>query len=259
MSKGSVAKARHLLNSATSYINGLRIYPRENVLSDTVLLTLLSKSTKVGEAVCLLVEGGYDDEAFGLTRTMIDLALSARYITNIDSSARAKRYIEYFAKDHEGWTKIIGKYFSDTEVEFPSDHDRRLEVAKTFKSPHSWTGLGSQTREMAFEEDLFEKDDHGKPVKWEFDYEVTYKWTSHFVHGTIVAMDRHSSRSGNPFRVFAGRQRIEKGGMALFNMAIYLFKAFVVSLRGMGYEVNEPLAKDFNQTIKWLAKRRGAK
>jgi hypothetical protein len=214
------------LQDVSESINALGIYPRRYVCNDAVSLVLLSKTIRTGEAVCLLIEQGFGDEAFGLSRTMVELSLSGRYIANDpDFCKRSELYIRYFAKDHETWTKMIQKYYPEMFPRYHADHERMLETARTFKSPHSWHD--GTVRDIVVEGDLVEVDEHGHPANWEYDYEVVYKWTSHFVHGTVVAMDAHALEPGVAFAVDAGQQRMDKAGMALFNVAMYLFKSTV--------------------------------
>src|SRR5207249_1949096 len=108
-----IQSVRALLQHVSEAVNSLGIHPRRNVCNDAVLLALLSKTIRTGEAACLLIEHGFGDEAFGLSRTMVELALFARYIVNDpDPDKRSEQYIRYFAKDHETWTKMIQKYYS---------------------------------------------------------------------------------------------------------------------------------------------------
>src|SRR5262249_19998 len=219
----AVESVRGLLKKVTQFVDGLEIYPRAGgVYLDAVVLAILSKSIRVGEAICLLVENGFHDEAFGLSRTMLEIALSARYISNDDSFKRSEIFVKYYAKDHEGWTNLISKYYPAAVPEFHPDHDKMLQTAKQLKDPHRWSG--KSVRDLAMEDDKFELDPNGKPFKWEYDYEVIYKWTSHFVHGTVVAVDEHASGPRVPFRITGGRQNTHKGGMALFNTALYLHR-----------------------------------
>jgi len=250
-----IQSVRELLQSVSESINSLGIYPRRNVCTDAVLLALLSKTIRTGMATCVLIEQGFGDEAFGLSRTLIELACSARYILNDpDSGRRSKRFIEYFAKDHETLTKMIQKHHPTLVPKYHADHDKMLETARTFKSPHSWHD--GSVRDMVVEDDLVELDDYGQPAKWEYDYEVVYKWTSHFVHGTVVALDAHSLGPGTAFTINAGHQRIDKAGMALFNVAMYLFKSTVLTFRGLGNEMQKDLADRFDSVIRPLARKR---
>jgi len=218
---------------------------------DLLILALLSKAIRVGGAVCTLVAAGFNDEAFGLGRTLIDIALTVRYITNGDSFERSRRYAEFFGKDHEQWMKLIQKYYPSQQFRVGAHHAKMLELAKKFRSPHQWTGLGDQTRAMAMEDDIVERDSSGNPVRWEFDYEVVYKWTSHFVHSTVSSLDAHVPVE-DPFRVHSGKQRTPKAGMALFNVAIYLWKICICGFRELKIDFSPQLSSSFDRTIKAL-------
>jgi len=117
MDEEDIGNVRKLLQAVSRFVATLELYPRRNVVNDAVLLALLSKAIRTGEAVCLLVEQGFGDEAFGLSRTMVLLALSVRYIANDPAfDKRCERYIRYFAKDHENWTRLIQKYYPTLPV-----------------------------------------------------------------------------------------------------------------------------------------------
>ena len=92
--------------------------------------------------MCVLVANGFDDEAFGLSRTMLEIAISARYIVNESSDWLANRYVKYFAKDHENWTNMITKHYPNAVASYHSAHGEMLDEAKTFDlSPQNRTPL----------------------------------------------------------------------------------------------------------------------
>src|SRR5205823_1478862 len=131
------------------------------------------------------VENEFYAEAFGMSRTVFELSLAARYISNGDAFQRAAVYANYFAKDHEAWTNIVAKYYPTTKPQFNANHARLLAKARLIKDVHRWSG--KSIKHMAMEDDAFENDPNtGQPFRWEFDYEAVYKWTSHFVHGTVI-------------------------------------------------------------------------
>jgi len=72
---------------------------------------------------------------------------------------------------------------------------------------------------MALEPDTYEFDATGNPTKCEFDYEVLYKWTSHYVHATVTSLESHFTENREVFRIRA-RSHIElsKANSALFNV-----------------------------------------
>jgi hypothetical protein len=232
-------------------IDDSEFWPASRYYRSNVLLALMSKSLTVGRAVCALVQGGFPGEAFGLSRTLIEIFFNVRYISNKDTEARAAKYVGYFAKTHEGWTKIIQKHYPERkEMPMPNFHERAMEVAKEYKSPHNWTGLGGQVKEMAFEEDTYEKDPSGLPVKQEFDYEVIYWWTSQFVHGTILSLAGHEIEPGGVFQI-RGRMEAEsdRGSDALFNVLVYLSKILICAFRGMNAEQPEGVLTEIRELV----------
>jgi len=87
---------------------------------------------------------------------------------------------------------------------------------------------------MALEPDEFERDETGEPLTSVVDYDAYYFCTSHFVHGTIKASDAHGVVPGEVFRVRSHPERdSEYGGLALFNVLVYLNKTFIQECRAM--------------------------
>jgi hypothetical protein len=132
-----------------------------------------------------------------------------------------------------------------------------MEIAKKFTSKHQWTQQCGQARFMALEEDTREVDEHGKPFKSEFDYDVIYFWTSQYVHVTIIALDGHASEPGVVFRVGA-RRWIEqsRGANALFNTLVFLSKIIICGCRVMHEEQPESILRQINKLMKKFAVKR---
>jgi hypothetical protein len=236
------------------YINNLRMIPASQVYRSKVILPLFSKALTVGRAICVLVDKGFPAEAFAMSRTLVDMYFCVRYMSNKDTEARITTYVEYFARVHQEWGSIVAKHFPKTRVSLPSWHDEVMEMAKKFTSKHQWTGHGGQAKFMALEEDTRELDEHGKPFKSEFDYDVIYFWTSHYVHVTIIALEGHASEPGEVFRVGA-RRWIEqgRGADALFNTLVFLSKIIICGCRVMREEQPEDILRGMNKLMKKFA------
>lgn len=106
-------------------------------------------------------------------------------------------------------------------------------------------GHAGQTKAMALEDDSFEMDANGKPIKNEFDYDVIYWWTSQFVHGTVGSMYSHIVEPGETFRVRA-KLELEKGrGVeALFNIAVFVSRTFIYACRAMNEEQPDEILRE---------------
>jgi Family of unknown function (DUF5677) len=226
------------------YLNGLEMIPATRYYRNAVLLASLSKILTVSRAICVLIDAGYPAEAFGLSRTLIEIYFCVRYIGNKNTEQRAETYVNYHARVRQEWQTIIMKYYPHT----PSDRIRLdsevLDVAKKFRSKAHWTGSGGQAKLMALEEDSVEVDEQGQPFKSEFDYDALYFWTSHFVHATVVGVEAHASPPGEVFKVRARSfTDVERAKDSLFNITVFLCKTFVVALRAMNEDQPDVLQR----------------
>jgi Family of unknown function (DUF5677) len=239
------------------YLNNLRMVPATNVYRSKVILPLFSKALTLGRAICVLLENGFPAEAFGMSRTLVDIYLYVRYMSNKDSEARITAYVEYWARVHKEWGNILEKHYPQKKVKTPSFHGQAMKMAQKFASKHQWTGLGGQAKLMALEEDTVEKDEKGQPWKSEFDYDVIYFWTSHYVHATIIALTAHSSELGEVFRI-RPRQRTERDlvGVASFNTLAFISRIIICGCRVMNHEQPERILEDMHKLMKKFATRK---
>ena len=202
------------------FINDWRMIPATAVVRNRVSLALFSKALTVARAICVLVKAGFPAEAFGTSRTLLDIYFSVRYMSN-------------------------AKYFPDRTLELSRSHDEAMKIAEKFQSRHQWTPHGGQAKFMALEPDGFEVNELGLPITGEFDYDVFYFWTSHYVHVTIPALAGHFGEAGEVFRV-RSRSSSEKdySRLALFNTVTLLAKIAIQACRGMHEEQPEAILQD---------------
>jgi Family of unknown function (DUF5677) len=239
-------QVRCFINKLVNLVDMSEIYPRTNLCLDRVLLALLSKGISVGRAVCALVEKDFPDEAFGLSRTLIDVFFTVRYITNRDSFQRSEKYAKFTLKESEGWNSLMQKYYGRPAGDDPKRLEEILRAAKEYPNPISWTGKGGNTKHMAMEEDSFETyQDTNIPLTFEFTYEVVYKWTSYYVHPTASSLEAHIIERGEPFRVNAGnRKGVDVGSQALFVTTMELYLIFCRVFRSLGLELPQDLGDE---------------
>jgi hypothetical protein len=95
----------------------------------------------------------------------------------------------------------------------------------------------------------------GKATIHDFAYRVIYRWTSHYVHPTICALENHVVQAGyDNFVVRSGRQK-DMGHMAVFNIATYVANTMVCFYRCMGDPQPERLGTWAGALMKHLARR----
>jgi len=286
-SKETTAKVQQVskvLNLVQSYLDGQCFYPRRESYLDATVLTLLSKSLALARSTVCLVKGGFDEEAFGVSRSLLELAMTLRYITNgRNPEARAKRFVHFVAKIKMDWGRKAIEFFS-----FPASAIRKdMATYKKFQSmERKFPKLGWQQASkkhakgiwtMAMEPDRYEKvpvlDKSGKPVlnkrgkpklkplNWALDYKVMYFWESQYVHVTIDSLDNHAAIPGRPFVAYTqgsrtSRRKTDFGDLALFNTVTNMHKILLAGFRGLGHSYPEELSKPVEALMQSLGKTR---
>lgn len=229
------------------FINNWRMIPATDDPRNRVFLALLSKALTVGRAVCALVEAGFPAEAFGLSRTLIEIFLSLRYMSK-DTDARVKRYVEYSARVQKEWVKLNTKYYKNDSLKLSK---QIANLAEKYKSRHHWTEDSGQVRVMALEPDVYEVNESGEPITGEFDYDALYFWTSHYVHVTIHALMGHAVERGAVFRVRANTAIENRlGRLALFNALSYVMKISLQACRVMREPPPEAILQDMLKMVR---------
>ena len=232
-----------------SGINRTKLTPATQLYRNAVFLALMSKALTVGRAVCVLVENRLLAEAFGLSRTMVEIYFCVRYIANKDSEIRATTYVEYQAKVKQEWSKLTAKYYPTHPAASLVLAPHILRTAEKFPLKGAWTGHGGQARMMALEPDSREPAEDETILG--FDIDVMYFWTSQFVHATVAGLDGHGSMPGEPFRVRPASTKVLRyARLSLMNVVSSLVKIFILAFRAM----NEDQPKEVEQAFRMLEK-----
>jgi hypothetical protein len=246
-----IEHVRKFVAYAKLRVNEAWYYPPLNAYRYTVALALYSKCLTVAEAIMALLDAGFSDEAFGMTRTLVDIYITLRYIANQDTEERARLYYKFIAKDIHGWSDLAKDYWPKL-LRLPDP--RIIAEASRYPSPHRWSG--KTVKEMALEPDTFEADPTtGKPAVFDFPYRVIYRWTSHFVHPTIVALKNHVVQPGRDNFVVRGLDVEDLAHIAVFNVATYVSQAMISFYRCMGDPQPDRVSKWAGALMTHLARR----
>jgi hypothetical protein len=224
-------------------------------------LALVSKSVNVAQGVVSLIGAGLPEEAFGLSRTLVEIALSLRFVTNRYAERRATKFAHYSAKWKLELIRRALKHFKSQDSKgqpqpkytkaqlrkMTPDYKRMIQLARKYPKRFSAGWSGKNVREMAIEADGHDKID-GKPVVWEFDCDWIYLWTSQYVHATAACMDSHVTQPSEAFAVQIAPHRTQGvGTSAVANTALYLWKILRMAFPAIGQpfpaNLSEPLEK----------------
>jgi hypothetical protein len=239
-----------LMEKTRTFLNGLDLIPRQNSRFDSVLLALLSKSIVLTESIVVLVSHDFDDEAFGLCRSCIELELTLRYLTNADTDERCKRYIRYFAKANSEWLRLIARYYPGMTLSRRSDAKELAEFAALYKDPNRWSEQGHGLKYFASEIDTFETTADGSPLNESFYHEVLYKWMSYYVHTTESCLDKHVTLPGRTYAVHPGQGTSTLGEHALRVSYQFVRLNLLRILRCLNMDHPEELMARYEDVIK---------
>jgi len=275
--KKQTRQLKRIFKDFRVYLDSQHFYPRRRTYLDAALLTLASKTLTLAGGIVCLVRNDFPEEAFATSRSLIELALNVRYITNGRTpETRAKRFVDFVSKIKIEWGKRAMTHFNFSQKEMrqiPSYREFRTLQRKFPKQ--SWVQASRKHAKgvwtMAMERDRFERapildkqgrpalDKRGraktKPYTWELDYQVIYFWTSQYVHVTIDSLDNHAAVPDKAFKVYVPGVSIPQnsrdfGDMALFNTALYVQKIFIAIFRALGHPYPDKLSGRLHTFIK---------
>jgi hypothetical protein len=264
---------QRILAYTARYFKRKQFYPRSKVYLDKVVLGHVSKAVTVARGVLCLVDAGLPEEAFGLSRTLVEVAFNLRFIANKNSENRATRFVHYFAvwkleqirrgvkhfKTEDKQGRPVPKYKRLQLLRQMPESKELAKLARKFPNRNSWTQASKRRRGSAWKMAI-EPDKHemvaGQPVDWEFDYDWVYFWTSQYVHATVACMDSHSVIPAEAFSVHIAPQRGEHtAGLAVFNVGLYLSKVLVLAFRAIKHDPPDELLKPLGNLLGDLTRR----
>src|ERR1035441_8546482 len=152
--RSEVEHLRKFLAYAKQQVNDAGIYPPRNVYRYLVALALYSKCLTVAEAILVLLESGFGDEAFGMTRTMVDISFTMHYLANKDTEERARLFYQFHAKNAKDIAAVAQKYWPQL-LGSKAPPPTTVDLAR-YPRPHSWSG--KSLSDMALEPHTAEND-----------------------------------------------------------------------------------------------------
>ena len=159
---------------------------------DTLAIEALRKARSLGEAVIVLLRADLEEEAYGLSRSIVELALNMRFIT-ADPALQEKRtwqFVRHTIRDREYWLHWALRRAPDeaTKREFLA-YGERFGLKADEKAGHQhWT------RERNFIQRASDLKHLLDPADLESDYRAMkragdYTFPSGFVHCSQRALD----------------------------------------------------------------------
>jgi hypothetical protein len=196
-----------------------------NVATSFVPFSHLTKAFQVHEAVLVLCRAGFGAEAFALSRVLLEMYITLRWITNQDQNKRAEEFAFFVAKRKEYAAKVFAKYRPGSAV--AADAVKFVETtykqyADRYDSFKFWSNKPNNLRALAEEKEiliagLVAPDDDSVML-----YELPYSMASDYVHVTALALDAVFPTTGVPYRA-EGKKEPRRTLDAVFESTQWLF------------------------------------
>lgn len=196
-----------------------------NVATSFVPFSHLTKAFQVHEAVLILCRSGLGGEAFALSRVILEMYITIRWITNENQVQRAEEFAFFVAKRKEYAAQVFAKYRPGSPV--AADAVKYVEntykqYADRYNSFKFWSNKPNNLRALAEEkevliEGLVPPNDDAVML-----YELPYSMASDYVHVTALALDAVFPTTGVLYRA-EGRREPRRVLDAIFEATQWLF------------------------------------
>jgi hypothetical protein len=141
-----VNRVRSYKKAVQEEIAGLKVYPRTfaRYPFDLVGLALVSKAFSISNALLALLEAGFADEAFGLGRSLMECALTLRFLTQDRNklNQRTLDYARFEVTDKQYWMHYALQHAAGEPMEQKiRDHAKQFDLKDDAKgAQRHWSG-----------------------------------------------------------------------------------------------------------------------
>lgn len=247
-------KVGRFIQVAEAEINRLGLYPRSPWMYpfDLVGLATVSKALALSKACLKLVSSGFPDEAYGLSRSIVECANNLRFMTaEWDTrDTRVRNYVKHHLADKAFWAHYSLELFAGKpeEKEIRDYMDAEGITPDTKSARRHWSdSKGSFIWEtMAIDHPL---DGPVTEKHKKIAYAGDYFQTSSFVHCSLAAIDNYAVEEWTPFRVSTSTGLHETSQSTLFIVFLYLHSTIAYALLGMNMDRPPKLQKAFQKTL----------
>jgi hypothetical protein len=177
---------------------------------DLIALSILNKAYRLSEACISLIKEGFSDEAFGLSRSILECAINLRCLTfNLDEiDSRANNFLEFYYADQKHFLELIRKDYPEDERNAAAEAiaqadklDVRWQNAR--HPPNDWKEIDPErwnchkivTAVHPLDNEMSQ---HCNILKL---HTAIYRGASARVHCSISSLDNFSSDTRFPFKV----------------------------------------------------------
>jgi len=212
---------------------------------------MVSKAFALAKACVKLLNSDLPDEAFGLSRSIVECANNLRYFTEKPETQdkRVRTFVNQHKADKAFWAHYALELFPGRPEEKEIREYMQQEGITPDTKPASrhWSGeKGFIWDTMTVDHPL---DGSVTTKRKKISYAADYFQTSSFVHCSLPAIDNYAVDEAKPFRISTSSGLHETSQSTLFTVFLYLHSTIAYALFGMNLDRPPKLDALFQRTL----------
>ncbi|MGD0445798.1 MAG: DUF5677 domain-containing protein [Edaphobacter sp.] len=250
-----VNRVRSYMQALHDEISGLKVYPRifARYPFDHIGLALVSKAFSIGNALLVLLEPGFADEAFGLSRSLVECALTLRFLTEDQDklNQRTWDYARFEVTDKQYWMHYALQHAAGEPTEQKiRDYAKQFDLkADASGSRKHWSGKDGFAWKVNLDDHPLDNATSTELVK-KSTYAVEYHGTSSYVHCYSPAVNNFLPSEMTPFKVRnSSGEWHNSSQVTLIVLISYLHSCVAYALFGMNLERTQRMNDLFSDTL----------
>ena len=250
-----VEKIRAYVAIVEDEVNRLNIVPRplDQFLFDSIALAALSKMFALAKASLALLDADFPDEAYGLSRSLVEGAINLRYLTQdpTQQASRSDAFARYALADKSYWLHHALQQFSGRTEELGiREYAQQLGIEPNTKpASRHWSANSGFVWATTLGDHPLDGSTNTAPHK-KVSFAVDYHQTSSFVHCAQPALDNYFPEEQKPFRVSPSSGKyLQPSQRVLFIIVIYLHSAIAYALFGLQVDRPARLNQVFEEAL----------
>lgn len=250
-----VNRVRAYIQALQKEITALKVYRRTfaRYPFDHIGLALVSKAFSLSNALLALLEAGFADEAFGLSRSLMECALTLRFLTQDKNklNQRSLDYAQFEVKDKQYWMHYALQNAAGEPMEQKiRDRAKQFDLTEDAKGVQKhWSGKDGFAWKVNLDDHPLDNATSTELVK-KSTYAVEYHGTSSYVHCYSPAVNNFLPSERTPFEVRESTGEWHNSSqVSLFILLSYLHSCVAYALFGMNLERPQMMNELFSDTL----------
>lgn len=238
--------------------NGIGIIPRnfDRYPFDMMGLGLLSKAFGLAQSAFMLLDSQFDDEAFGLIRSLVDCSSALRFMTQDRDKLgeRTRQYMEFAVADKQYWIywarrSGVGQAVAEEIDEYAKNWGLVEDPGAVNKH---WSGEGGFAWKTMIAEHPLDGNAIPETTKKAL-YALEYHQTSSYVHCLSTGIDNYLPKEAVTYKVVDRTRRWD----ILFQKVLviilrHMHACVVYTLYGLNFERPRSIDDRYSETLEKL-------